>query len=317
MSKRQEKLDLAARAAWLYYVAGKTQNEIAEQLDVSRQVAQRLVASAANQGLIKVSVHHEITACLELADALRARFGLEMCEVVPYDHDSGEDLQRKFAVVGARVMERYLCQDAPQVVELGTGRTLKAIIDELPELSCPQHRLISLVGTFAQDGSSNRYDVALRASDKTQGKYFLLPAPLMADSAEDRKQWCNHRLYRIVENLSEQADVAFIGIGYIAPGCPLQEDGFLSEDELASLIAKNAVAEILGHTLDADGKLIDSPIQERVTSLLLRRPHHGPVIAFAGGNKKTTAILAALRGKWINGLVTDEYCARQILGLSN
>jgi DNA-binding transcriptional regulator LsrR (DeoR family) len=313
VSKRQEKLDLAARAAWLYYVAGKTQNEIAEQLDVSRQVAQRLVASAADQGLIKVSVHHRITACLELADAIRARFGLDLCEVVPYDHDGAEDLQRKFAVVGSRVIEHYLSREQPTVIELGTGRTLKAIVDELPDISRPQHRLISLVGTFAQDGSSNRYDVALRASDKTGGKYFLLPAPLLADSEEDRKQWCNHRLYRTVEQMAEQADVAFIGIGYIGPDCPLVEDGFLSQDDIALLMRQNAVAEVLGHTLDRDGKLIDSPIQQRVTSLSLKRPHQGPVIAFAGGEKKSAAILAALRGKWINGLVTDERSAREIL----
>ena len=44
MPKSNEKLDLATRAAWLYYVAGNTQNEIAEKLQVSRPVAQRLVA---------------------------------------------------------------------------------------------------------------------------------------------------------------------------------------------------------------------------------------------------------------------------------
>lgn len=313
MSKRQEKLDLAARAAWLYYVAGKTQNEIAEQLDVSRQVAQRLVASAVDHGLVKVNVHHQITACLELANAMRDRFGLELCEVVPNDHDSPAELQRKLAVAGARVIEQFLHREAATVIELGSGRTLKAVIDELPEISRPQHRLVSLIGTIAHDGSSNRYDVALPASDKTQSKYFLLPAPLFADSAEDKHQWCNHRLYRVVEQLAEQADVAFVGIGTIGPNCPLNEDGFLSEEEVAELMERKAVAEILGRPIDQEGELIDSPIQQRVTSLPLSRPPTRPVIAFAGGERKAPAVLAALRGKWISGLVTDEYCARQVL----
>ena len=42
---------------------------------------------------------------------------------------------------------------------------------------------------------------------KTGGKHFLLPAPLIADNEAERAQWCNHRLYRIVEGLSGEADV--------------------------------------------------------------------------------------------------------------
>src|SRR3954468_16406828 len=45
--RRERKLDLAARAAWLYYVAGNTQDEVAEKLSLSRQAAQRLGAARA------------------------------------------------------------------------------------------------------------------------------------------------------------------------------------------------------------------------------------------------------------------------------
>ena len=45
------RLDDAARAGWLYYVAGNTQDEIAAKLGVSRQTAQRLVAMAVSERL--------------------------------------------------------------------------------------------------------------------------------------------------------------------------------------------------------------------------------------------------------------------------
>ena len=48
------RLDDAARAGWLYYVAGNTQDEIARKLGVSRQSAQRLVSLAVSERLIKV-----------------------------------------------------------------------------------------------------------------------------------------------------------------------------------------------------------------------------------------------------------------------
>lgn len=313
MSKQQDKLDQAARAAWLYYVAGKTQSEIAEQLNVSRQVAQRLVASAVESGLVKVTVNHAVAECLELGRALQQRFGLQLCEVVPNDQDTPAELQRKLAVAGARVMAGYLQQDKPMVVALGSGRTLKAIIDELPELDCPQHKLVSLIGTIAHDGSSNRYDVALPASEKTQSQYYLLPAPLYADDAADRVLWCNHRLYGVVESLAAQADVAFIGVGTIGPGCPLHEDGFLDNEEVQSLQREQAVAELIGRPINCCGELVGERVQSRVTSLPLQSPPQRPVVAFAGGARKSEAILAVLRGQWLSGLVTDEGCARQIL----
>jgi DNA-binding transcriptional regulator LsrR (DeoR family) len=79
--------DLAFRAAWLYYVAGNTQDQLASKLNVSRQAAQRLVATAVADGLITFRIDHPIRACVELEEALRARFPLYYVEVVPGDAD--------------------------------------------------------------------------------------------------------------------------------------------------------------------------------------------------------------------------------------
>ncbi len=313
MSKDEDKLDLAARAAWMYYVAGNTQNEIAEKLNISRPVAQRLVAFAVEHGLVKVRVHHKVSACLELAKAIRKRFGLNSCEVVPGDGATADELLRKLAVAGASVMERYLAREQPTLIAVGTGRTLKAAVDELGEIDRPQHRVMSLVGTIALDGSSNPYDVAQRMAEKARSKHFQLPAPLYADSADDRKQWCNNRLYRVVEDLSKQADVSFVGIGTVGPGCALLEDGFITVAELADLLQQGAVAEVLGRPIDAEGGEVPSAIQPRVTSLPLPRPASRPVVGVAGGKGKAAGTLAALRGQWFTDLVTDEVCARHLL----
>ena len=79
------RLDDAARAGWLYYVAGNTQDQIAAKLGVSRQSAQRLVSLAVSEGLVKVRIDHPIATCLDLGERLRRRFALELVEVVPSD----------------------------------------------------------------------------------------------------------------------------------------------------------------------------------------------------------------------------------------
>src|SRR5271156_6388728 len=82
------RLDEAARAGWLYYVAGNTQDEIARKLGISRQSAQRLVSLAISERLIKVRLDHPIARCLELSAALKTRYELRFCEVAPTDRVS-------------------------------------------------------------------------------------------------------------------------------------------------------------------------------------------------------------------------------------
>jgi DNA-binding transcriptional regulator LsrR (DeoR family) len=130
-SKKGEKLDLAARAAWLYYVGGKTQDEVAEKLGISRTSAQRLVARAFEGGIVKVRVYHEIGECLEAAQTLSRRFNLTVCEVVPSDCDDYDYALREIAVAGAQLMESYLESRKPRLIGVSIGRTVKAVISEL------------------------------------------------------------------------------------------------------------------------------------------------------------------------------------------
>ena len=88
MATINPKLDDAARAGWLYYVAGNTQDQIAAKLGVSRQSAQRLVSLAVAEGLVKVRIDHPIALCMTLAQDLKERFGLRFSEVVPSDPGS-------------------------------------------------------------------------------------------------------------------------------------------------------------------------------------------------------------------------------------
>src|SRR5260221_2962587 len=79
------RLDNAARDGWLYFIAGKTQDEIAKTLNVSRATAQRFVSLCLTERLITFRLEHPITACMELAGRMKDGFELRYCEVVPTD----------------------------------------------------------------------------------------------------------------------------------------------------------------------------------------------------------------------------------------
>ena len=313
MSREEKKQEQAARAAWMYYVAGLTQQEIAKTLGLSRQVAQRLISSAREQGMVSVKIAHPVTHCLKLAAALQEKYALSLCRVVPSASLDNEAIQQMLAVEGAEVMSQYIAEEQPQVFGVGSGKTLRSIIDALPWTERPQHHCVSMIGAIARDDSGTRYDVPLRMAEKMQGKYFFVPAPLYADSPEDKAMWCQHQVYQRVAARALNAHVAFLGIGDVSIGCPLNAEGFITDEQVRSLEKRGVAGEMLGHFFDHNGERIIGELDELLTSVPLESHTPRPIIGFAGGEKKYPAIRAALRGGWVCGLVTDEARARRLV----
>ena len=73
-----DELSLATRAAWLSYVGGYTQEEIAGRLGVSRIKVNRLIAQAVRAGLVHVFVEGTAAECIALEEAIAARWGLRV-----------------------------------------------------------------------------------------------------------------------------------------------------------------------------------------------------------------------------------------------
>lgn len=306
------RLDDAARAGWLYYVAGNTQDQIATKLGVSRQSAQRLVSLAMSEGLVKVRIDHPIAHCMELARRLTKRYGLAHVEVVPSDPGSDSTTLGVALATGAE-LERWLLRPQSTIIALGTGRTLKAAIEYLPAIDCPQHKVVSLTGNIAPDGSAAFYNVVFTMADKVHSRSFPMPLPVLASSRRERETLHKQELVRATLQLAAGAAVAFVGIGDLSDTAPLYLDGFLGKDELAALHRAGAVGEIVGWAFDRDGHLIEGATNERVASAPLPDLTKTLTIAAAMGARKLPGMVAAIKGKLINGLITDEATAEALL----
>jgi DNA-binding transcriptional regulator LsrR (DeoR family) len=316
MAQRQEtqgnRLDDAARAGWLYYVAGNNQEQIARKLGVSRQTAQRLVSLSVSEGLVRVRLDHPIGRCMELGEQLAGRYALDFVEVVPTDPDAAGSLHG-VAIAAAAQIERWLKADTPMVMAIGTGRTLKAAIEQLSPMEAPQHKIVSLTGSIAPDGSAAFYNVIFNIAEAVKARSFPMPLPVIASSAAERDLLLSQPMIRETHALAQQADISFVGIGDLGPDAPLVQDGFISGSELKALQKAGAVGEIVGWAFDSQGKFIDGLTNDRVASAPLPSRETSMVVAIAVGERKMPGIRAALNRRLVNGLITDEATAEAIL----
>ena len=308
---RTRRLDLAARAAWLYYIKRRTQDEIATDLNVSRPNAQRLVALAISEGLIKFRLDHPLLKSMELAERLRERFGLDFCDVAPTVN--GESDRAGVALLAAQFLEGILWQKAPQIVALGTGRLLLETVREVSTMDRTDHKIVSVVGNLTRDGRASPYDVVMRLADRTGAQCYPLPLPVLTDTAEECAYFLAQRGCRAVASLYAEADVVLLGVGSIGTTAPLLIDGFMTPDELGALEQAGAIGELRSRPFDAHGQLLSTPITERLTAMPLVASPRCPTVLVASGRHKVDALAAAFRGKFANGLVIDESTALKLL----
>lgn len=308
--QRDRKLDLAARAAWLYYIADNTQEEIATKLNVSRQAAQRLVALAVSEKLIKFRLDHPLSNCIALAEALRDKFELSTCEVVPASTDG---LRNGLAVCAAAHLETYLMTKTPTIIAFSSGKTLRGMVEQIPSMNQPQHKIVSIIGNMAHYGRAGRHEVVMHLSERTGAEAYPVPTPVVASSVKERKLLQTQQSFITIESLVDRANATFVGIGNIGWNAPLHESGFIDDREITELMELGAVGEVAGWAYNKQGVLLKKGTNTRIAGVPLEQPVQRLTIGVAGGLHKKEALLAALKGRLINGLITDEAVAESIL----
>jgi DNA-binding transcriptional regulator LsrR (DeoR family) len=312
----KSRLDDAARAGWLYFIAGNTQDEIARKLNISRPTAQRLVSLALSESLITFRLDHPIAACLDLARRLSDRYDLEYCDVAPSD-PATDNLATGIAEAAAAFLEQRLRSPEPIVLAIGTGRTLRASVEQMPKMTCTRHKLVSLVGHISMEGAGSFYDVLTRLSDLTLAPHYPMPLPVIVPTRSERDQLIGLAPVRRMRELAENADVTLVGVGRMDESAQLRLDGFISEEELNEMRRLGAVGEITGWSFNAAGRVIEGGSNERLTSVPLQVPPKRLVVGVAQGTSKVLAIHAALGGRLINGLITNEVTAHSLLDIGS
>lgn len=306
---------LSIRAAWLAYVGGYTQEQVAERLGVSRIKAQRLIAAAMQGGLVKFWVEGVPADCMALEDQLMKGFGLKRCVVVPSTQDDDEpgDEIAGLAVAASRWLCRELETGALRSVGIGHGRTLAAMVDRMPKRHLPDTRFVSLLGSLTRSSAANPYDVIARLAERTGGECFFLPVPFIADSGADADVLRAQSGVQHVFQMIRECELCVVGIGELGPHTHLQRSHSVTLEERQRLTGLGAVGELAGRFIQADGTLVDSEMNERAVGASLEDLRGRDVLAVAGGKYKADAIRAVLRSGVLTALIVDEATAQAVL----
>jgi DNA-binding transcriptional regulator LsrR (DeoR family) len=313
----QDRVSLLADVAEMYYLEEKGQAEIASAIGVTRSMVSRMLTEAREKGIVEVRVHRILKLDHSLETALIERFGLQTAHVVAVRKTSDEHILNYLGNAGAQLLKHHL---APGIVlGLSWGTSVSAVVNFV-EIGEPLAvKIVQLVGALgARNTEYDGHALVQRLAEKLGGDGYFLNAPFLCPNAETASALRQTQSVKETINLGKRAKVALVGVGSAAPKYSSYHlAGYVAIEELDKLHQAGAVGDVCGIHFDIQGKDVCTDFCERSVTIrkedLLKIPVR---IGIAGASGKAEPVLGALRGGYINMLVTDEITARRVLDLA-
>jgi DNA-binding transcriptional regulator LsrR (DeoR family) len=302
-----------ARVAWHYYVEGINQQVVADRLATNRLRVNQALRDARRDGIVRIAIESPFLHSVELEARVRERFGLERVRIVP----SPKDPAKVQATVGAALAMEVSPLLADQKVRrfgLTWGMTIYNASRFLRPVSRRDLEFVSLLGGISQGSDVNSFDIIKAFASQYDARRTYFTAPIYAPSKAARDAIIDTDFFADVFERIRTVDACVIGAGDMSRDSLLIRYAVPSDVDIAELVEAGAVGDIQGQFLNAEGKLIDHKINDRIIGIGIDDVMHlkGAVLA-AGGPGKVPIIRAALRTGAFACLVTDTATAENVL----
>jgi deoxyribonucleoside regulator len=297
------------KIAYYYHKAGFTQEEIANKMNMSRQRVNRILAECISLGIVQIHVVNINENYMDIEAGLEKKFNLKGACVM--NNLIKENIYVDLGMAAGRYIGNYINEG--DTVGFSRGRATAAMVDYMPLLRKENLTVTQLLGSANHDREHVAVDdIVHNFAVKLQAKPVMLYAPVIVQSSELQNSIIKEPFFQEAYNTVRNCNVAIVGIGtasgqteHLLPLNAIQE----TEDDKEKM--ERAVGEVGTHFFDAEGRPVIPSYRNRIIAISLEDYLNIPIrIGIAGLPEKADAIYAALKGGYINVLVTDLETAK-------
>jgi DNA-binding transcriptional regulator LsrR (DeoR family) len=307
-------LYLLSKVSTLYYLRDQTQQEIAERIGLSRPAVSRLLRDAQTHGIVQITISPPEGLHLELETRLEERFGLGVVRVVAVETGtSPELLRRQIGATAAGFLARSV--HPGESIGLAWGTTLSAMVQAMAPLATENVHVVQTLGGIGPPAAeAYAAELVRRLAQLLGASPILFPTPGVVATAEVRAVLRNDPHVQAALKHFDTLDTVYVGIGAIGTNSVLNDGHSMPPGTLDALVKAGAVGDIALRFFDANGASVKSSLDDRILGITAEQLHKVPrVVAVAGGADKVDAILAALKSKMVDVLITDHDTAEELV----
>jgi len=308
----KEKIGKVIEAAKLYYLLDYNQNEIAKMLGVSRPTVSRLLQQAKSDGIVQINIMDPTEDVENLGKQLEKRFNLKKAVVASIPQYDDHIIKNYLGEKAAAYLDVIVKDD--DIIGVTWGTTIYHVATELKQKFVKNVKVVQLKGGVSYAETNTYASETLYLFGKAYNTApHNLPLPAIVDHVVVKQAMEADRHIRKILELGKQANIALFTMGPIKTDSLLFQLGYFTESDLESLYGK-AVGDICSRFFDKNGEICNESLNERTLGVNLdelRKKEYS--ILVAGGPNKIDGIYGALKGKYANVLITDQFTAKFLL----
>ncbi|WP_244943731.1 sugar-binding transcriptional regulator [Vibrio algivorus] len=306
---------LVSKVLFSHYKENRSQSDISKSLDLSPAKVNRIIRQAREDGLVEIILNIPHMGVMELEKQLVATTGLSKAVLCPsyITPTPSTESFTQIAEIAAEFLQDTLRKN--DVICISGGKALANIVEVIKPTKGMNITVIPATGGVQGRHFTDVNYLASSLAEKLGGRSMQIHAPLFADTQEDQDMLLNMRSTKEVLDMARQADIALAGIGAVSKGDESYFDLRHWAEGEKSLVAKSQCkGEVFAHIYDQDGKGCIEALNNKLVGLTLEELSIIPVsIGVAAGTDKIAPIASALRGGFLNTLITDEATAQGVL----
>ncbi|MGA5454921.1 sugar-binding transcriptional regulator [Streptomyces umbrinus] len=299
----------------MYHERGVRQPEIAAHLRMSQPRVSRLLKEAVDRGVVRTVVVSPEGVHAELEDALVTRYGLRDAVVVEVE-GAGVDVIPALAAATATYLDATLKGGDVIGISSWSATLLEAVKVMRAKTSSVAQEVVQIVGgSGSPEVQLHATRLTSRLAELTGARPVFAPSAALVGSPELRDLLSKEPAMAQAMKSWSRITLALLGIGTLEPSPLLRLSGnAITPEDQQQLKALGAVGDVCARYFDAEGEPVAAPFNNRLIGIDLTQLGVAERrIGVAGGLNKVAAIRGAVRGGWINILITDVEVARELL----
>jgi deoxyribonucleoside regulator len=311
MEKRREVMALIAEQ---YYNCGKTQQDIANELNTTRFKIARFLQDARTENIVEIRINRNQAMNPAMEQALLEKYPLKKAIVVESTQSSIIDSEQNYGRAGARYLQELLKPGS--TIGLSWGKTIAGAVQSMEMTVHTPLSIVQIAGCFRHLGSGSGSQELIQILSRAYpgSDYYDLNVPIYINDPVLRTAMMKEPMISQVLSRGKSMDVILSGIGgksSLPQNNPILRP-YISEADSRQI--PQCLGSVYGFVLDQEGGIADIDLNRKLLSInitdILTTPHR---IIMARGRHKVDVLHKALKNKLYNELITDYETASRML----
>lgn len=306
------------QVAYYYYKLNLNQQEIATKLNISRQKVNRLIQKALVDNIVEIKINGYENFDIDLEYTLENKFGIYKAIVVKDSLDTNP-----IGIAASNYLNRLIEYIVEDKKKCSIGISWGSALSNMTQNYQKNGDNGSEVSVVQLCGGINTKEVEIRPDEVTNelakilgGKAYNLFAPALLENKELVKLLKNEKYYSNILRKYKQLDISVVGIGNLDSEGTLVKYSYIEDEIYERLHEKKAIGDVCFRMFNDQGEPVVTYLDDLIMGISLEDYMAIPYrIGIAYGENKARQIKAAIKGKIINVLITDDKTVKKVLEL--